>query len=53
MKKHCFDSDGRMFFHVTEQGKPIRKRRYAYSEAFAAIAFAAHAKTTNSDESAQ
>ena len=53
MKKYCFDSDGRMFFHVTEQGKPIRKRRYAYSEAFAAIAFAAHAKSTNSDESAQ
>ena len=52
MKKHCFDSDGRMFFHMTADGRPIRKRRYAYSEAFAAIAFAAHANTTKNEESA-
>ena len=43
---HCFDSDGRMFFHVTREGQPIRKRRYAYSESFAAIAHAAHARAT-------
>ena len=49
---HCFDSDGRMFFHVTREGRPIRKRRYAYSEAFAAIAFAAHARATGKDSSA-
>jgi mannose/cellobiose epimerase-like protein (N-acyl-D-glucosamine 2-epimerase family) len=42
-----------MFFHMTADGSPIRKRRYAYSEAFAAIAFAAHANTTKNDESAQ
>lgn len=37
---HCFDrSDGRMWFHVTRQGEAIRKRRYAFSESFAAIAF--------------
>lgn len=53
IKKHCFDTDGRMFFHMTAKGQPIRKRRYSYSEAFAAIAFAAHAKTTKNEESAQ
>ncbi len=38
---HCFDpSDGRMWFQVTRQGQPLRKRRYAYSESFAAIAYA-------------
>ena len=45
--KHCFDeSDGRMWFHVTREGKPIRKRRYAFSESFAAIAFAELAKAS-------
>lgn len=52
LEKHGFDSDGRMFFHVTREGQPIRKRRYAYSESFAAIAFAAHARATGSDRSA-
>ena len=51
IKKHCFDTDGRMFFHVTRDGKPIRKRRYAFSESFAAIAFGEHAKATGSAES--
>ena len=32
---------------------PIRKRRYAYSESFAAIAFAAHARATGSRDSAR
>ena len=25
---HCIDRDGRMFFTVTEDGRPLRKRRY-------------------------
>lgn len=49
----CTDpADGRLFFHVARDGTPIRKRRYAYSESFAAIAFAAHAAATGSDRSA-
>ena len=45
--EHCFDpSDGRMWFHVTREGKPIRKRRYAFSESFAAIAYGELAKAT-------
>jgi N-acylglucosamine 2-epimerase len=50
--RNCFDTDGRMFFHVTRDGRPIRKRRYAYSESFAAIAYAAHARATGCDRSA-
>ncbi len=52
IEKHCFDTDGRMFFHVTREGLPLRKRRYAFSEAFASIAYAAHAKAAGSDRSA-
>lgn len=40
LDRHCFDKvDGRMWFHVTREGRPIRKRRYAFSESFAAIAY--------------
>lgn len=53
IESHCFDTDGRMFFHVAQDGKPIRKRRYAYSEAFAAIACAAHYRATGKERSAQ
>lgn len=52
LDRHCYDTDGRMFFHVTRDGQPIRKRRYAFSESFAAIAYAAHARATGSDHSA-
>ena len=50
--RHCFDSDGRMFFHVTRDGRPIRKRRYFFSETFAVIAFAAYAKASGSEAAA-
>ena len=54
LKTKCVDpADGRMFFHVAADGTPIRKRRYAYSESFAAIAFAAHARATGSRDSAR
>jgi N-acylglucosamine 2-epimerase len=53
LEQKCVDpSDGRMYFHVARDGTPLRKRRYAYSESFAAIAFAAHAAATSNDESA-
>jgi N-acylglucosamine 2-epimerase len=42
LNRHCFDSDGRMFFWVTREGRPLRKRRYIFSEAFAVIALAAY-----------
>lgn len=46
IEKHGFDSDGRMFFQVTREGQPLRKRRYVFTETFACIAFAAFAKAT-------
>ena len=38
IEAHCFDTDGHMFFEVMEDGTPLRKRRYVFSEGFAAIA---------------
>ncbi len=40
IEQHCFDTDGRMFYEVTATGVPVRKRRYVFSETFAAIAMA-------------
>ncbi len=54
LETKCVDlSDGRMYFHVTADGTPIRKRRYAYSECFAAIAHAAHYGATGDARSAE
>ena len=40
MEAHCFNHQAgdRMYFTVTEDGKPLRQRRYYYSEAFCAMA---------------
>lgn len=46
IEAHCFDTDGRMFFETTAQGVPLRKRRYVFSESFAAIAMAEYALTS-------
>lgn len=43
IEAHCFDTDGRMYFEVTEDGAPLRKRRYVFSECFAAIAMSEYA----------
>ena len=46
IEQHCFDTDGRMYFEVTADGKPLRKRRYVFSETFAAIAMAEYSKAS-------
>ena len=38
----CTDTDGRMYFTVTEDGLPLRKRRYWFSETFYIIGNAKH-----------
>lgn len=54
LEDHCFDSsDGRMYFHLTRDGQPLRKRRYAFSESFAAIAFGELAKATGKQRYAE
>ena len=42
----CTDTDGRMFFTVTEDGRELQKRRYYFSETFAAIGCAEYYKAS-------
>ncbi len=54
LRKFGFDpKDGQMWFQTTRDGQPIRKRRYAFSESFAAVAFGENARATQSAESAE
>lgn len=46
----CTDKDGRMYFTVTEDGKELQKRRYYFSETFAAIGCAEYYKATGDEE---
>ena len=43
LEKYCTDTDGRMFFQVTRDGRPLRKRRYMFSESFFAVTMAEYA----------
>lgn len=53
IEAHCFDTDGHMFFEVTEDGRPLRKRRYVFSEGFAAIAMAEYSLATGDKKYAE
>ncbi|MCR5003461.1 MAG: AGE family epimerase/isomerase [Bacteroidales bacterium] len=46
IEAHCIDKDGQLFFSVTAEGQPVRKRRYVFSDTFAAIAMAEYAKAS-------
>ena len=46
----CTDTDGRMFFTVTNDGRELQKRRYYFSETFAAIGCAELYKATGDKE---
>ena len=52
MEKYCFNREAgdRMYFTVTEDGKPLRQRRYCFSEAFCAIANAEYYGLTGEEE---
>ena len=47
LEEHCVDSDGRMFFQTTRDGRPLRKRRYFYSESFYVIGMAEYGALTS------
>jgi N-acylglucosamine 2-epimerase len=47
INQYGFDADGRMFFSVTREGRPLRKRRYIFSECFTIIALAAYGVASN------
>lgn len=50
-KKYCIDkTDGRMYFTVTKDGKPLRKRRYWFSETFYIIANAEYYMASGDEE---
>lgn len=53
IEQHCFDADGRMFFEVTADGQPVRKRRYVFSECFAAIAMSEYSIASGDKSYAQ
>lgn len=44
---------GKLYFTVTRDGRPLRMRRYVYSESFAAIANAAYARAAGDEQSAE
>ena len=41
-----------MWFHVTKDGRPLRRRRYAFTESFGAISFAAWAQISGDQAAA-
>ncbi len=51
--EHGFDTDGRMFYSVTKEGRPLRKRRYLFTETFGVIALAEYAKAAGDSDSLQ
>ena len=53
IEKHCFDEKGHMYFSVTADGQPLRKRRYVFSETFASIAMSEYALATGDQRWAQ
>ena len=53
IEKHCFDKNGRMYLSVTTDGKPLRMRRYVFSETFAAIAMSEYALATGEQKYAE
>ena len=46
ISRHGFDADGRVFFAVTRDGRPLRKRRYLFAEIFVILAFAEYARAS-------
>ena len=50
IKDHCIDTDGRMFFTVTRDGRPLRKRRYFFSESFLVVGFAEYYMLRKNEE---
>ena len=53
IENNCFDENGRMYFSVTAEGKPLRMRRYVFSETFAAIAMSEYALATGEQKYAE
>ena len=51
-RRHCFGPEGKMYFTVTNDGRPLRMRRYVFSESFTAIGNAGFAMATGDQRAA-
>jgi N-acylglucosamine 2-epimerase len=49
IRSHCRGPGGKLYFSVTREGRPLRMRRYVFSESFATIGSAAYAKVTGDE----
>lgn len=52
IRRHCRGADGKLYFMVTREGRPLRMRRYTYSECFAAMGCAVYAKASGEAQAA-
>jgi N-acylglucosamine 2-epimerase len=52
LRSHCEGPGGKLYFSVTREGRPLRMRRYVFSECFAAIGSAAYARATGEPRAA-
>jgi N-acylglucosamine 2-epimerase len=52
MRRFAYKPGRKMYFTVTREGRPLRMRRYVYSEAFAAIGNAAYARASGDERAA-
>ena len=53
LEEKCTDSDGRMFFTLTRDGRPLRKRRYIFSESFYVVSMAEYGYVFNDADALQ
>ena len=51
-RKHGYSPEGKMWFAVTREGRPLRMRRYVFSESFAAISYSAYAAAARESRAA-
>lgn len=49
LDRHAFDERGKMYFCVARDGRPLRMRRYVFSEVFGVLAYAGLAAATAED----
>jgi N-acylglucosamine 2-epimerase len=49
LTRHCFADNGKMYFAVTRDGRPLQMRRHAFSEVFGVLACSALAAATQDD----
>ena len=53
IEKYCADENGHLYFEVAADGTPLRKRRYVFSECFAAIAMSEYSIASGNHEYAE